>query len=95
MAEPEPPGRQLTRAEKAEVNRTTWATRELPPSSRALTGMLSRAEMSALRREAWRLRHVASPPFSLPPDFAMSTEVAEMLGLPPGPADKIEPTDDE
>jgi hypothetical protein len=86
----------LTRREKAELNRATWAARENPPSRRVLTGTLTRAEMLALRREAWRLRHVASPPFNLPPDFAMSPEVAAMLGLPPNGRDRPEePSDNE
>jgi hypothetical protein len=73
MAETEPPpGRKLTRAEKAVVNRKTWATRASPPSSRVLTGTLTRAQMQALRQEAWRLRHVSATPLNLPPDFAMT-----------------------
>jgi hypothetical protein len=97
MAEPEPPtGRKLTRAEKAELNRAAWTVRQSPPSTRVLTGTLTRVQMQALRQEAWRLRHVSTTPLNLPPDFLMPDAVAAMLGLSPNGRDRPEePSDDE
>jgi hypothetical protein len=91
MAEQGSPDRKLTRREKAEHNRAAWAAREKPRPSRLLT----KAQMQALRQEAWRLRRVSAMPFSLP-DFSMSPEVAELLGLPPRRGGKsAEPSDEE
>jgi hypothetical protein len=46
----------LTRAEKSAINKAAWAEREPPPRK----GGLTKAEMSELRREAWRMGKLLS-----------------------------------